>query len=789
MSKHYLPSGISTRPPRHHRRKRNEKKLKFNDTESMKALREESVIQSGLSFISSFHSHSAKRGKTFDTIADRSHKEHLDMPATSNGDVNAFLGVRPCIDDDSDVIRIQELSSPISERRIKGMNGAGMRDYTNPTRQGCLRSEGGDSCYHLDDEAFIRLGPRGIRSSISRRFGRRRSRSLSKSNAMLDTHFVPSDASTIMIPPIVAQRKTKRKLHWRVGSLVKKPKQKKATKYRDCVQHGSSELSYAEKTVKSFHTFHSTETMKMENNGPNHHRSFLGSTRKGHLLRDASADLKSPTGTESTVSSLDSDDEIDNIEALNLEQLEESLPQRTIGLFLFNNSSSIEHVGIAKHRKIGKGSLPPLGVTAKNRVNVKAAELPSNSRASTLSGSISEDDDGASGGVLWELAKEIAISEGRSPIKTKDKENIRKLSFQQSIISSEDSSVQIIQSERNLRAIHRLALQHLHFREWDEAIYVLEEMLRGVQEVYGPGHHRVGTVLHNLASTFMRAKRFDKAIQASRKAIDIRRSALGPSHADVAVSHSLMGLAHMETEQHDLAMCSLQRALAIRRKLIPRNDKKIVRLLNNIGCSQFDLGKLQDAASAFEEALQVQRSIMKMSKKTGIGEETEGSIGVNHCLLGIASTLCNLGSIKLRWKQHNGALAYLEEALLIQQSVYGEVHSLVENTKDTIDFIVAQSKQNPKKSSGRAVDNIICRMQGVGFEENSSNSMRMYNPLKALTDVMSLKKAEWVQIFEEFGGSPKLCMNCLSVADEMSISDRYFEGEGEDHAGRDLHWI
>ena len=127
--------------------------------------------------------------------------------------------------------------------------------------------------------------------------------------------------------------------------------------------------------------------------------------------------------------------------------------------------------------------------------------------------------------------------------------------------------------------------------------------------------------------------------------------------------------------------------------------------------------------------------------------------------------------------------------MLIQQSVYGEVHSLVENTKDTIDFIVAQSKQNPKKSSGRAVDNIICRMQGVGFEENSSNSMRMYNPLKALTDVMSLKKAEWVQIFEEFGGSPKLCMNCLSVADEMSISDRYFEGEGEDHAGRDLHWI
>lgn len=128
--------------------------------------------------------------------------------------------------------------------------------------------------------------------------------------------------------------------------------------------------------------------------------------------------------------------------------------------------------------------------------------------------------------------------------------------------------------------------------------------------------------------------------------------------------------------------------------------------------------------------------------------------------------------------------------MLIQQSVYGEAHDVVENTKDTINFIVAQSKQqNSKKSLSSDIDNVTCQMRDVGFKENSGNSMRIYNPLKAFTDVMSLKKSEWVQIFEEFGGSPKLCMHCSNVADEMSISDPYSEGEGEDHAGRDLHWI
>ena len=156
---------------------------------------------------------------------------------------------------------------------------------------------------------------------------------------------------------------------------------------------------------------------------------------------------------------------------------------------------------------------------------------------------------------------------------------------------------------------------------------------------------------------------------------------LGPSHPDLAVSFSQLGIAYLEINEYKPALRAFRAALGIRRKSLDRADPKIARLLNNIGCTLFELGQLVDAEVAFEEALAIQRSIMRHPGCLGRGRKTNN---VNHVLLTIAATLCNLGSIQLSWKMHEKAIVALDEALLIQQSVLGDDHITVINTKKGI---------------------------------------------------------------------------------------------------------
>jgi hypothetical protein len=89
-------------------------------------------------------------------------------------------------------------------------------------------------------------------------------------------------------------------------------------------------------------------------------------------------------------------------------------------------------------------------------------------------------------------------------------------------------------------------------------------------------------------------------------------------------------------------------------------------LLNNIGCSLFELNELKGAKIAFEEALIIQRTMMRTASPVN-------SVTVeapNQVLLSIASTLCNIGSIKLRWGEFEEAILALEEALLVRFSMH-----------------------------------------------------------------------------------------------------------------------
>jgi Flp pilus assembly protein TadD len=132
-----------------------------------------------------------------------------------------------------------------------------------------------------------------------------------------------------------------------------------------------------------------------------------------------------------------------------------------------------------------------------------------------------------------------------------------------------------LEAEHNLKAIHQMAAEHLAHGEYEEALEVFEEILRGQRERYGDRHYRVGTALHNIGIVHLKNKRYDKAIKVCREAVRVRKEALVPNHPDVAVSLAQLGVAHLECQQHRESLIAFREALQIRREFLGSKHPKV----------------------------------------------------------------------------------------------------------------------------------------------------------------------------------------------------------------------
>jgi tetratricopeptide (TPR) repeat protein len=237
-----------------------------------------------------------------------------------------------------------------------------------------------------------------------------------------------------------------------------------------------------------------------------------------------------------------------------------------------------------------------------------------------------------------------------------------------------------LEVEKNLEAIHEMAAEHLQYGEYTEALEVFEEILRGQLARYGQDHFRVGTALHNIGIVHMKKGDFVNAAKVCKEAVRVRKIALDPFHAEVAVSLAQLGVAYMETEKHAKAITVFREALRIRRKCLGPRHPKVAKILNNIGCALYELNELEVAKVAFEEALAVQRYNLRET-------QSDSPAFSDQSLLSIASTVSNLGSIKLYWGQHHEAAIDLEEVLLLQQSVLGDDHPVVQKTQESLTWV------------------------------------------------------------------------------------------------------
>lgn len=232
--------------------------------------------------------------------------------------------------------------------------------------------------------------------------------------------------------------------------------------------------------------------------------------------------------------------------------------------------------------------------------------------------------------------------------------------------------VRFVDVEENLHVLGEMADEYLERSEYDEALDVLKEILRGNLEKNGYEPESVGTCLHNIGTAQLKRKCFDLAESSLLKAVQCRKLALGDEHLDVAVSLVQLGLVRFEKAEYDSALEAFQAALWIRQQCLGPRCLKVAKVLNNIGATLKQLQMNSEAIMAFEECLQLQKEALASIAPTN-GD------GMNQLSLSVASTLSNISTVKLSLGLIEEAQISLYEAYEVSVAVF-EVSSYVQRS-------------------------------------------------------------------------------------------------------------
>ena len=207
---------------------------------------------------------------------------------------------------------------------------------------------------------------------------------------------------------------------------------------------------------------------------------------------------------------------------------------------------------------------------------------------------------------------------------------------------------------------------------------------------YGEKHERVGAALHNVAIANLRAGSLDDAMDAIEEAIKIRSRSLGRSHPKVADSLVELGIILLSMEEHADSLKVFERALKLRRtehkdmytqEDLDDSNLKIAKVLNNMGCVNFEQQHLKSAKRDFEDAITLQKNVFRSVFNFSVGYDTS-SPGI----LTMAYTMCNMGYVAIEQGDFHEAVQIFKTSLQIQKAVLGQGNKLVQSSLDNLGY-------------------------------------------------------------------------------------------------------
>ena len=268
--------------------------------------------------------------------------------------------------------------------------------------------------------------------------------------------------------------------------------------------------------------------------------------------------------------------------------------------------------------------------------------------------------------------------------------------------------------QRNVLSLKQVDEAMLYLLSAEKYDQVLEtyEVLRSALLRRVPNSDLVRPLLSRLSIISLLANKERKSFQYCRKLVEC---------SDLRDNQFLESLIQLGFVQ--FAWGDLDRALQSWReaayKVSPTNQHHYAALLwNNLACLQLFLGDSSQSFRSLQQSLGIQKKLMK-SSKNGTPQRAE------QALLDIACTLQNAAVISEVLGNVSSSISYLEESLLLQESILKEVNGTVVLAQQHLERLSEklQDEQKTRKTAfGRGRNNDCDDVDDVSFSSRSNDS-------------------------------------------------------------------
>lgn len=270
------------------------------------------------------------------------------------------------------------------------------------------------------------------------------------------------------------------------------------------------------------------------------------------------------------------------------------------------------------------------------------------------------------------------------------------------------------ESEVNHRSIvnvyNNAGAMCISLERYSDAMDYYSKALKINEKVLGEKHPQVGKLYERIGYVYSEQGDYQKAIEYCYKGLMISERVYGKSNPVMESSYKVMSDIYIKQGDYDKALDYYQKILEINEK---QNDEtNIFRAIcyNGMGDIYYAKGDYDDALDCFQKVLMVvekiyneEESIMTQSNDEGgssyyyvKSKEYMVLISMQKKLEmtpNIATCYNNIGKVYCQKGDFDKALDYYQKALAIQQSVLGDNHPDVMETKKAIDEVKLKVKK------------------------------------------------------------------------------------------------
>jgi tetratricopeptide (TPR) repeat protein len=227
------------------------------------------------------------------------------------------------------------------------------------------------------------------------------------------------------------------------------------------------------------------------------------------------------------------------------------------------------------------------------------------------------------------------------------------------------------------RQLHDMAKAALSQGDYPKALSMFQSILQAQHQRFGRDHPSVGAAMHNVGVVQLRMGQPEQAQVILEEAAAIRREMLGPNDMEVAATLAKLSAAQSQVKQWDGAVENVRESLRIMRSIVGNEHVMVAQTLSQMACLYFEAGELLAAQATFSDALYIYRIVLEQQQPSASPEmERNGNTSMNNNIINsnshnnnlsqLAETLCNLGSIQNKRKNHVSAIASFSEALEVR---------------------------------------------------------------------------------------------------------------------------